>query len=270
MGDLGIHRMSSNPCIWDWGEKMIVMVRRDMTEADDTTPTTSKTTISEPPPSSVNDQYPRQEVSKGLELPEDYEARSLKEFKYDDLKKATKNFSPDLILGEGGFGKVHNQSHVLSKILIKKIPPELQCGFIAAVDEGSIKTMANRSMSAALQPTPGAILLGDSFNMRHPLTEGGMTVALSVVVIVHDLLKPLENINDSYALCNGIYKYKVFSASPDQARTELCQACFDYLSLGGMFSSGPIAFSQGSLANEALVVLPNWTVGMVGVPADTV
>ncbi|GKC04746.1 squalene monooxygenase-like protein [Tanacetum coccineum] len=49
-------------------------------------------------------------------------------------------------------------------------PPELQCGFIVAVDEGSIKTMANRSMLAAPQPTPGAILLGDSFNMRHHLT----------------------------------------------------------------------------------------------------
>ncbi|PWA96512.1 serine/threonine/dual specificity protein kinase, catalytic domain-containing protein [Artemisia annua] len=41
------------------------------------------------------------------ELPADYEARSLKEFKYDDLKKATKNFSPDMLLGEGGFGKVY-------------------------------------------------------------------------------------------------------------------------------------------------------------------
>ena len=56
-------------------------------------------------------------------------------------------------------------------------------------------------MPAAPQPTLGAILLGDSFNMRHPLTGGGMTVALSDVVIVRDLLRQLENINDSYALC---------------------------------------------------------------------
>ena len=31
MSDLGIHRVSSNPCIWDWGGEMIVMVRREMT-----------------------------------------------------------------------------------------------------------------------------------------------------------------------------------------------------------------------------------------------
>ncbi|KAK9204132.1 hypothetical protein WN943_014390 [Citrus x changshan-huyou] len=30
-------------------------------------------------------------------------------------------------------------------------------------------------MPAAPSTTPGALLLGDSFNMRHPLTGGGMT-----------------------------------------------------------------------------------------------
>ncbi|PWA92658.1 squalene epoxidase, FAD/NAD(P)-binding domain protein [Artemisia annua] len=165
-----------------------------------------------------------------------------------------------------------------------QIPPELQCGFIAAVDEGSIKTMANRSMPAAPQPTPGAILLGDSFNMRHPLTGGGMTVALSDVVIVRDLLRPLENLNDSYALCkylDSFYTlrkpvastintlagalYKVFSASPDQARTELRQACFDYLSLGGMFSSGPIALLSGLNPKPSSLVLHFFSVAIFGV-----
>lgn len=92
-----------------------------------------------------------------------------------------------------------------------KIPLELRGGFIAAVDEGKIKTMANRSMPAAPQPTPGAILLGDSFNMRHPLTGGGMTVALSDVVIVRDLLRPLATLNDTIALCeymNSFYKLR--------------------------------------------------------------
>ena len=31
MSDLGIHRVSSNPGIWDWGKEMIVMVGREMT-----------------------------------------------------------------------------------------------------------------------------------------------------------------------------------------------------------------------------------------------
>nr|XP_043618963.1 squalene monooxygenase SE1-like [Erigeron canadensis] len=165
-----------------------------------------------------------------------------------------------------------------------QIPTELRCGFIAAVDEGSIKTMANRSMPAAPQPTPGAILLGDAFNMRHPLTGGGMTVALSDVVIVRDLLRPLENINDSFALCkylDSFYTmrkpvastintlagalYKVFSASPDQARTELRQACFDYLCLGGMFSNGPIALLSGLNPKPSSLVLHFFSVAIFGV-----
>lgn len=37
--------------------------------------------------------------------------------------------------------------------------------------------------------TPGVLVLGDAFNMRHPLTGGGMSVALNDVVIWRDLLR---------------------------------------------------------------------------------
>ncbi|XP_071701238.1 squalene monooxygenase SE1-like [Rutidosis leptorrhynchoides] len=165
-----------------------------------------------------------------------------------------------------------------------QIPKELRCSFTAAVNEGSIKTMANRSMPAAPQPTPGAILLGDAFNMRHPLTGGGMTVALSDVVILRDLLRPLDNLKDSHVLCNYLDSfytlrkpvastintlagalYKVFSASPDQARTELRKACFDYLSLGGMFSDGPIALLSGLNPKPTSLVLHFFSVAIFGV-----
>ena len=39
---------------------------------------------------------------------------------------------------------------------------------------------------------PGAIILGDAFNMRHPLTGGGMSVVLNDVVILRDLLKDVH------------------------------------------------------------------------------
>ncbi|KAH1033183.1 hypothetical protein J1N35_045357 [Gossypium stocksii] len=39
--------------------------------------------------------------------------------------------------------------------------------------------------------------------------------------------------------------YKVFCASPDEAGKEMRQACFDYLSLGGVFSTGPISLLSG-------------------------
>jgi squalene monooxygenase len=39
----------------------------------------------------------------------------------------------------------------------------------------------------------GVILLGDAWNMRHPLTGGGMTVALNDVVILSQLLCEVQN-----------------------------------------------------------------------------
>jgi squalene monooxygenase len=39
--------------------------------------------------------------------------------------------------------------------------------------------------------------------------------------------------------------YKVFCASSDEAMEEMRRACFDYLSLGGVFSEGPVALLSG-------------------------
>lgn len=44
-------------------------------------------------------------------------------------------------------------------------------------------------------PFAGVLLLGDAYNMRHPLTGGGMSVALNDVCIWRNLLK---NIPDLY------------------------------------------------------------------------
>jgi squalene monooxygenase len=88
-----------------------------------------------------------------------------------------------------------------------QVPPELYNAFIAAVDKGNIKSMTNRSMPAAPDPTPGALLMGDAFNMRHPLTGGGMTVALSDIVVLRDLLRPLRNLNDSSSICKYLESF---------------------------------------------------------------
>ena len=67
--------------------------------------------------------------------------------------------------------------------------------------------MPNRSMPAAPLPTPGALLLGDAFNMRHPLTGGGMTVALSDIVFLRDLLRPLHDMSDASTLCEYLKSF---------------------------------------------------------------
>ncbi|KAI7745991.1 hypothetical protein M8C21_026855, partial [Ambrosia artemisiifolia] len=92
-------------------------------------------------------------------------------------------------------------TNYLKTFVAPQIPTKLYDAFVAEVDKGNIRTMPNRSMPANPQPTPGALLIGDAFNMRHPLTGGGMTVALSDIVLLRDLLRPLRNLNDAPTLC---------------------------------------------------------------------
>nr|QCU55050.1 squalene epoxidase [Camellia fraterna] len=175
-------------------------------------------------------------------------------------------------------------ANYLKTTVAPQIPPKLYNSFIAAIDKGNIRTMPNRSMPAAPYPTPGALLMGDAFNMRHPLTGGGMTVALSDIVVLRDLLKPLRDLNDSTSLCKYLESfyslrkpvastintlagalYKVFCASPDQARNEMREACFDYLSLGGVCSAGPVALLSGLNPHPLSLVLHFFAVAIYGV-----
>lgn len=59
--------------------------------------------------------------------------------------------------------------------------------------------------------------------------------------------------------------YKVFCASPDQARKEMRQACFDYLSLGGVFSNGPVSLLSGLNPRPLILVLHFFAVAVYGV-----
>ncbi|XP_021274179.1 squalene epoxidase 3-like [Herrania umbratica] len=175
-------------------------------------------------------------------------------------------------------------ANYLKTMVAPQVPPELRDAFIAAVNKGNIRTMPNRSMPADPYPTPGALLMGDAFNMRHPLTGGGMTVALSDIVVLRDLLRPLHDLHDAACLTKYLESfytlrkpvastintlagalYKVFSASPDQARKEMRQACFDYLSLGGIFSTGPVALLSGLNPRPLSLVLHFFAVAIYGV-----
>lgn len=61
-----------------------------------------------------------------------------------------------------------------------QLPRKFRAAFLEAVERGDIKSMPNRTMPASKQHRQGALLLGDALNMRHPLTGGGMTVAIKV------------------------------------------------------------------------------------------
>ena len=68
--------------------------------------------------------------------------------------------------------------------------------FVDAVEYGRIRRMPASFLPPAPNPKPGVVALGDAFNMRHPLTGGGMTVALKDVMIWRELLHSLPNLSD--------------------------------------------------------------------------
>ncbi|KFK40894.1 hypothetical protein AALP_AA2G056900 [Arabis alpina] len=172
----------------------------------------------------------------------------------------------------------------LKTVVAPQMPHEVYDSFIAAIDKGKIKSMPNRSMPASPYPTPGALLMGDAFNMRHPLTGGGMTVALSDIVVLRNLLRPLRDLSDGSSLCKYLESfytlrkpvaatintlanalYKVFCSSKDEARNEMRQACFDYLSLGGMCTSGPVSLLSGLNPRPLTLVCHFFAVAVYGV-----
>lgn len=61
------------------------------------------------------------------------------------------------------------EEHLTEKVA-SQLPEQLQQPFLAAVRSGDVRSMRNKLMPAVPQHTMGAVLLGDSLNMRHPLT----------------------------------------------------------------------------------------------------
>ena len=88
----------------------------------------------------------------------------------------------------------------LRTVVAPEVPEQLRAAFLAALDTAQIRTMQNKQLYAQPLLRPGALLLGDAFNMRHPLTGGGMTVALSDANLLCDMLRPLPRWG-----CLGLY-----------------------------------------------------------------
>ena len=62
-------------------------------------------------------------------------------------------------------------------------------------------------MPASPYATPGAFMIGDSLNMCHAVTGGGMTVGLSDVVLLRDLLRPLNDLSNAASICKYLESF---------------------------------------------------------------
>jgi squalene monooxygenase len=149
------------------------------------------------------------------------------------------------------------------------LPEGVVSSFDDALENGRIRYMPNQWLTATPNRTPGVLLLGDALNMRHPLTGGGMTVALSDAVTLSDLLAP-ENVPDlgdadhvqkvarvffdkrkrPSAVVNvlAMALYALFAADSEDLRI-LQRGCFGYFMLGGECVGGPVSLLSGLESN---------------------
>jgi squalene monooxygenase len=192
--------------------------------------------------------------------------------------------------GGGALPAAEELKKYLLATVAPQVPPALRAPFEAAVAAGRVRSMQNKQLTAAPVHAPGALLLGDAFNMRHPLTGGGMTVALSDTRLLAEMLRPVPALADALrasdataafyvrrkplaatinTLANALYD--VFCAADSKtsyagaAHEEMRQACFDYLRMGGAFSAGPVSLLSGLNPRPSLLVAHFFMVALYGV-----
>lgn len=150
----------------------------------------------------------------------------------------------------------------LASFINKKVrhllPDTMLNSFDQALQTGQLKMMPNHYMNPVKVNKTGVALVGDSLNMRHPLTGGGMTAALTDVnllmkAIVKDgtlyteqllnqrIQEYYNNRNDWNAsiniLADALYKVTLHK--------ELKDACFNYLAKGEEYYKEPLALLSG-------------------------
>jgi len=139
----------------------------------------------------------------------------------------------------------------LKRFIQEHVVPQLPDFFHEAIEralEEQIRSTPCRILPTRAVERPGGFSLGDSLNMRHPLTGGGMTVAFSDVVLITRLLEPLDDLSDRHAVSQALRPfyssrknaastinilsvalYDVFCGSTSNpALGPMQEACFDY------------------------------------------
>jgi len=160
------------------------------------------------------------------------------------------------------------KQHILDNYLPHLTPP-VQSAVQIALDNQRLRTMPNSFLPPSMQgrtSTPGGlIMVGDAWNMRHPLTGGGMTVAFNDAVLLTHYLGPerlgsgREGLEDWGKVAEGLRQwfwerkkvsgvinvmsmalYDLFGGADEPDLEILREGCFRYFELGGDRVAGPV------------------------------
>lgn len=173
---------------------------------------------------------------------------------------------------KGEKGVVLSSHRYLRHEVMPILPLEFQDEFRRALDEQRFKSMPNSWLPPKKNSNRGLAFIGDALNMRHPLTGGGMTVALQDVILVSQLLKPIPDLSchsdvlsafstwhterKSFAsVVNTLAQalYSVFADS-DPKGVALREGCFDYFLCGDEYVNGPVSMLAGLAKSPSLLL----------------
>ncbi|KAK7981972.1 squalene monooxygenase [Apiospora saccharicola] len=177
----------------------------------------------------------------------------------------------------------------MANVVLPQLPAVIQPSFRAALekDDKIPRSMPNSWLPPSRQDTnPGIVVLGDAMNMRHPLTGGGMTVALNDVLLLSELLAPsqIANLGDSAAVSKAMAKfhwqrksltsiinvlamalYSLFSAA-DPNLAVLRKGCFAYFKKGVV--DEPVGMLGGLIQRPLTLAYHFFTVAFLAVWID--
>jgi squalene monooxygenase len=173
----------------------------------------------------------------------------------------------------------------ITNTVVPVLPPAVRPSVLAALADGRIP----RSMpNSYLPPTPqtkhaGILVLGDAYNMRHPLTGGGMTVAFNDAALLAELLHPdiVPSLGDTRAIRAAMAEFHVrrkkltsiinvlaqalysLFAAEDRHLRALQAGCFRYFEMG--ITDEPVGMLGGLIRRPLVLAYHFFSVAFVAI-----
>ncbi|KAF2429063.1 squalene monooxygenase [Tothia fuscella] len=153
--------------------------------------------------------------------------------------------------------------------VLPTLPLDLRESIQKALAETGLKSMPSSFLPTSSNRVPGLLIVGDAMNMRHPLTGGGMMVALNDACHLRSLLSPFitPNFGDTKLVSKQVRRfhwqrkrsasvvnvlagalYALFAAE-DIYFVALQRGCFEYFLQGGACTDGPAGLLAGLIKN---------------------
>ena len=174
----------------------------------------------------------------------------------------------------------------IRNVILPSLPASVRPSFEAALADGKIpRSMPNSWLPPSTQSERGMAILGDAMNMRHPLTGGGMSVALNDVVLLSSLLAPerVPSLGDTAAVQRAMRDfhwrrkgltaiinilaqalYALFAANDPQLKA-LQRGCFAYFQRGGNCVDGPAGLLACIISQPLVLVYHFFSVAVLSI-----